>query len=318
MKKFPTEHLKFSKVDFIIGGVTTYVYNTECLQEFVSTFEPTKHQHSDININVLILVHHREGDYTYTEAFGKIILDEFAKHNSSPLIAVTFDGRNHGSRTVDKFRNSSWDEGNETHGADMVSSIRGNDYDVKLLIDFLPSYLNLEKFLNATCQEDDIKIRYNHILSGYSIGGHGVIRTASRFPELISIINPNIGCSDLTTLLVNRLKGTSNFNHKYCYYNYDELQLSEEQKLKYPESLHRTLSEEDGAILNDFPFQNIKMFASFYRDDPLVPSKISDLWVNMYLNSNHDSAAFYEDGEVHDITPAMLSKFAQWLAKQIK
>lgn len=312
-----SDHLNFSKVEYIIGGVTTYIYNIECLQKFVMSFEPNKDRHADININVLILIHHREGSHAHTEAFGKNILDEFSKHNSAPLIAVTFDGRNHGVRTVDNHRNSSWDEGNDSHGIDMISCIRGNDYDVKLCIDFLPSCLNLEKYLNGACKEDDVKVKYNYILSGYSVGGHSVIRIANRFPELISIINPNIGCSDLTSLLVNRLKGTANFKQKYYYFNYGELPLSEEEKLMYPESLHRTVSAEDDAIMNNFPFEKIKMFASFYTDDPLVPSKISDLWVNVYLNSNPDSVAYYEDGEVHDITPEMITKFSQWLARQI-
>lgn len=318
MLKLDTDSLKFSKEEYVIGGVSTYVYNANILEDYVKNFKPDERHHLDININVLILIHHREGDYTYTEAIGKVILDEFAKLNSAPLIAVTFDGRNHGARTVDKFRNSSWDEGNDAHGADMISCIRGNDYDVKLCIDFLPSYLNLEKYINATCKEHEVKIRYNHILSGYSVGGHSVIRIANRYPELISIINPNVGCSDLSSLLVNRLLGTANYNHKYCYYNYDELGLTDEQKLKYPESLHRLVSAEDASILNDFPFEKIKMFATFYKDDPLVPSKISELWINMYLNSNSDSAAYYEDGVVHDITPTMIIQFATWLAKQIQ
>lgn len=315
MLKLDTENLKISRKEFEIGGVGYYVYNTECLEPVVRNHE-AKDKH-DISVNVLYLVHHREGDYTYTEAIGKTIIDEFSKLSSTPLIAVTFDGRNHGARTVDKFKNASWEEGNTTHGLDMISSIRGNDYDLKLCIDFLPAYLNLERFLSKESREHDIKIKYNNILSGYSVGGHTVIRFANRYPQLVSIINPNVGCSDLTSLLVNRLKGTQDFNKKFCYYTYEELNLTDEQKEKYPEYLHHLVSLEDSEIFNSFPFEDIDLFASFYTDDPLVPSEISRLWVDMFLNTNCNSQAYYEDGAIHDITPAMISNFAQWLSKRI-
>lgn len=317
MLKLESDQFPYSKIEFVIGGVTYYIYNTECLEPFVKNFNANENPRIDISVNVLYLVHHREGNYTYTEAIGKHIINEFSKSNSAPLIAVTFDGRNHGARKINELGNASWGEGNETHGVDMTSCIRGNDYDVKLCIDFLPAHLNLERFLNETSKENEIKINFNNILSGYSVGGHSVIRFANRFPDLVSIINPNVGCADLTSLLINRLKGTADFNKKYFYYKYDELKLTEDQKSKYPEYLHLLISTEDTEIFGRFPFEKIAMFGSFYSDDPLVPSKISESWIKMYLNTNSDSEVYYENGAIHDITPLMITKFAQWLAKKI-
>lgn len=318
MRKLNTDHLNYSKKELLIGGTTYYVYNTECLEPAVTNFNVHKNPHLDITINVVYLVHHTSGDYTYTENIAKSILDQFSSLNSAPIIAVTFDGRNHGARKVDDFHNVYWDEGNRTHGQDIVSCVRGNEDDVKLCMDILPAHLNLEAFLNESSKENEVGIRFNNILCGYSVGAHSVIRFANRFPELVSIINPNVGCSDLSTLLINRLKGTTNFDKKYCYFNYDELDLTDDQRAQYPESLHRFVSQEDSQIIDTFPFQNIKMFASFYSDDPIVPSKISELWVRMYLNTNSASEVYYENGAIHDITPEMVNRFAVWLAKEIK
>ena len=42
---------------------------------------------------------------------------------ASGLIAVAFDQRNHGTRLVERERNKSWNDGNETHAQDMFRSV---------------------------------------------------------------------------------------------------------------------------------------------------------------------------------------------------
>ncbi|OVF10390.1 hypothetical protein EJF18_20884 [Clavispora lusitaniae] len=314
MIQFNVDLSKFSKKTFSIGGITVYVYNSDAIAAYVKSLGPNPDLDS-IQLNFLYLVHHRSGDYTYTEATGVKILENYA--SEIPLIPVTFDIRNHGARTVDKSKNSSWKSGNDTHAMDMMSCIEGTIYDLKLIMDYLPSYLNLDALLHESWKERDLKFKFCNILSGYSVGAHVVIRFANRYADLVSIINPNIGCSDLTSLLVNRLKGTSDYSKKLLYFNYEELGLTEEQKQKYPESLHLHVSREDIEIMESFPFRSVKMFATFYSDDPIVPSKISTLWADTYANSNDSTELYYEEGAIHDITEEMVLQFVKWLSKQL-
>lgn len=298
--------------EFFVGGFTIKVFNTECLASYIEKCNNT-HGLEEIKINVLYLVHQRTGDDSYTSAIAQHIIESFTKQNDAPLIAVTFDLRNHGKRVVDEFRNDTWKGGNKNHAMDMVSAIHGNVADLKLIVDYLPVCLDLDP-LN---KDPDMPIKFNNIVAGYSLGGHIVIRFANAYPGLVSIINPNIGCYDMSSLLINRLKKTSNYDKKWFYCNYDELELTPEQKELYPESLHKLVSKEDIQIFEDFPFDKVKMFASFYSDDPLVPSRISLLWADMYMNDNSATEVYIEEGRKHDISPEMVSKFTEWLAREI-
>lgn len=316
MIQFDVDLTKFSKKEFVIGGVTTYVYNSEAIAPYVHSLGPNPDLES-IQLNFLYLVHHRSGNYEYTEATGVKILENLKQDASIPLIPVTFDIRNHGARMVDQSKNSTWRSGNKTHGLDMLSCIQGTIYDLKMIMDFLPDYLNLDSLLAGPLREKGLKYKYFNILSGYSVGAHVVIRFANQYPQLVSIINPNVGCSDLTSLLVTRLKGSKDYSKKLFYCSYDELDLTEEQKEKYPESFHELISNQDLDIMENFPFRSIKMFATFYREDPVVPPQITKLWTDMYLNSNGSSAVYYEEGAIHDITEKMVIQFTTWLSQYI-
>lgn len=332
MKLFEFNPDSFTKKKFNIGGISTYVYNSEVLVPYIETFNEKNHPHvEDIPVNILYLIHQRGGDYKFTEAIAYNILDQFYAKNpaakavdATPLICVTFDIRNHGERLVDEVCNLSWKEGNETHGVDMISGIEGNVRDLKLIMDYLPSYLNLNHYLAPKFRElsPHCDIKFHNILSGYSLGGHTVYRFASEFPELVEIINPVIGCPDLTSLLINRLKKTPiespDYDKKYFYYYYDELDLTDEQKkVNYPESFHKLLSRQDISVYENFPMNKVKMFAAFGKEDKLVPQKLSSVWCDLYINSNDDSDVFIQDGVGHDVTPEMIDKFTTWLAKNI-
>lgn len=301
-----------SKKEFFIGSIKVYVYNTSVLQSYVESFKADQ-KHLEIPVNVLYLVHHRQGDYSYTQAVGEKIVSEYSKDGKVPLIAVTFDIANHGERIVSELANEDWRNGNETHALDMISCIDLTINDVKLIMDFLPSYLDLDAHVCPKLKEENVGIKFHNILSGYSIGGHVVIRFANRYPELVSAINPNVGCSDLTSLMYNRLKRTTNFDKKFFYSSYAELDLDETEKNRYPEALHRHLSAEDTQIFELFPANKVLVYATFFDDDPLVPPRLSRLWVDFFQNTSDDSDAFYEKGRVHDITEQMVDKFIEWL-----
>lgn len=332
MKAFGFDPKSFSKREIFIGGVDTYVYNDSLLIPYIENFNAQAestieggHNLKELPINVLYLVHQRGGDYTLTESIAYKTLKEYYEKKEDariPLICVTFDNRNHGSRNVNESSNKSWKGGNKTHGVDMISMIKGNVDDLKLIIDFLPSYLNLEPHVSPSAKKFDTKIKYNNILSGYSLGGHTVIRFANLYPHLVSIINPVVGCCSLSTLLLNRLfqykLEDAEFDKKWFYFNYDELPLTKEQQLEYyPESFHKLISDEDVEIFENFPFHKIKVFASFGKNDTLVPPTLSKLWIDLYTTTNSDSEVFIQEDVGHDVTPEMIDKFTTWLTKQL-
>ncbi|CAI5757788.1 unnamed protein product [Candida verbasci] len=304
----------FSKVEYNIGGINTYIYNSEVLKSYVESF--SHHHREDIPINVLYLIHQREGNYTYTESIAYNILKQYK--SQTPLICITFDLRNHGARVINNQNNKGWSEGNKSHGVDMWSIINGTIDDITLLMDQLPTYLNLEPYLNETSKnEHKVKFKYHNFLSGVSLGGHIVYRFALRYPNLVKIINPIIGSTDLTSLLYTRLKGIDNYTKKYFYFEYDELDLTEEERLEmYPETLHNQLSKVDTEIFESFPMGQVKLFACFGGKDELVPFQLSKTWCDLYQGTNTESGIMVEDVG-HDITEDMIIKFGQWLNKHV-
>lgn len=300
-----------------VGGFSSYVYNSDVLPLYIQDFNYESDVPPSIPIHVLYLVHHRGGDYTYMRGVASKILTEFQKSCKTPMIAVTFDSRNHGERIVDILRNSGWKSKNDTHAMDMVTCIDGTVLDLKLVIDYLAGYLNLDAFIPQKAKNNGVKVTFNNILSGYSQGAHTVIRFGNRYPKDVSIINPNIGSSDLSSLLVNRLKGTNEYHKKLFYCSYDELGLDDDQKKLYPEAFHRKLSSEDLQVFEEYPFDKIKLFATFYDNDPLVPPAISKLWTDVYLNTNLASAVYYEKGCIHDISESMVDNYVAWLVKNL-
>lgn len=322
---------QFSKSEVFIGGVKAYLYNGVTLEEYVkkqgdvASKQRPSAEPFQIPLNVAYLVHGRGQTYQSTEGIAYKYLEQYYEKTNLevPFVCVTFDDRNHGERVVDETRNRSWKSGNAHHGIDLVSMVHGIAYNLKLIIDYLPSYLNLEYFLppGATDQQK-VVFKYRNILSGVSLGGHTVIRFAHMYPQLVDVLNPIIGCSALSSLLINRLRGASlDLEDKYkswFYYDYSELGLDEAaRKELYPEAFHKSLAAEDASIFESFPFGKIKMFASFGQNDTLVPPAISKTWVDLFLNSNLHSEAFVQSDAGHEATPEMIDNFTTWLVKYI-
>lgn len=327
--KFDFDPKQFSKQKYLIGGIDVYVYNSDVLEQYIKDHESkattTTEKIDQIPINVMYLIHGRGEDYKSTESAANYTLSKVysGRKLEVPLICVAFDSRNHGSRLVNKKNNGAWSEGNDTHALDMLSSIEGTIADLKLVMDYLPGYLNLEHFLSPRTKKiHGTKIIHKNILSGYSMGGHTIIRFANLYPDSVDILNPVIGCPDLTSLFITRLckepVGSDAFYKKWYYYDYDELNLPEEIRYNnYPEQLHNRISEQDKAIFENFPFKKIKLFAAFGEKDKLVPPLLSDLWIQLYNNSNFDTEEFTQPDVGHDVTTEMLDKFANYLLKHL-
>ncbi|CAK9438741.1 uncharacterized protein LODBEIA_P29650 [Lodderomyces beijingensis] len=327
MKLFEHDQTKFSKNEYFIGGIKTYVYNTDALPAYIESHHLSETNVDEMAINVLYLLHQRGGDFKYTEAIAYNILAQYyakkPESNDVPLLCVTFDLRNHGERLLDEAKNLDWRKGNPTHALDMISGIMGNVADLKLIMDFLPSYLNLEGLLSREFRQKNQHwhFKYRNILSGYSLGAHTVFRFVNEHPEHIVAINPVVGCIDLSSLLINRLKqnaiDSTDYDKKWFYYTYDELDLNSEEKEQYPEHLHNYLKAEDESIFENFPMQDVKIFASFGAVDKLVPAKLSSVWCDTYLNTNDSAEIFTQEDTGHDVTPEMIDNFTTWLVKNI-
>ena len=79
------------------------------------------------------------------------------------VMAITFDSRNHGERTVDPLRNLDWPS-NPTFPIDMYSLMMGNVYDLKLLINMLPCFISIDNVRWGVC--------------GLSMGAHSALLAA--------------------------------------------------------------------------------------------------------------------------------------------
>lgn len=134
----------------LIGGISTHIYGLETI-------------HFASSVDVVFLLHGRTRTWQDNVPWAHDII-AFSKSSSPPrpLLAVTFDARNHGDRTVDREKNGSWNEGNPTHAQDMYAIQVGTSQDVSFLITFLPAFL---------FPEGKMRIE-NVVVAGVSLGGH--------------------------------------------------------------------------------------------------------------------------------------------------
>ncbi|KAI0059195.1 alpha/beta-hydrolase [Artomyces pyxidatus] len=159
-------------------------------------------------VAVLIVLHGRtgsSGDFEETARTAFQWADE--KKTAQPeqtqrdFIVVTFDQRNHGSRTVEKLGNLSWakvpEEHNKTHAVDMYSIQTGTARDVSFVIDFLPAYV----FPN------DERTVAEWVVAGISLGGHSTWLTLKNEPR-VRVGIPIIGCPDYLALIGFRAKSS--------------------------------------------------------------------------------------------------------------
>lgn len=120
----------------------------------------------------------------------------FPSKPSKGLIAVSFDQRNHGSRTVDKLHNQAWREGNPRHAQDMFGCFHGTAVDTSHLISYLESYI-------LTSPESPRIMQ--HLVLGISLGGHAAWHCILSDPRITAAV-VGIGCPDYTRLMTDRAR----------------------------------------------------------------------------------------------------------------
>jgi hypothetical protein len=116
----PQRSPSLSKKNLSVAGIITNVYGIAELPNHIT------------EVACLWLLHPRHKARGDMEVVATTILGEWNKRlkdgraGNSPkgLIAVSFDGRNHGSREITPSANEVWRTGNETHAQDMLSIYR--------------------------------------------------------------------------------------------------------------------------------------------------------------------------------------------------
>ncbi|KAI9136167.1 hypothetical protein BKA69DRAFT_1042776 [Paraphysoderma sedebokerense] len=99
-----------------------------------------------------------------------------------PILTVTLDHRNHGSRLTDVTQNHGWKEKdilsntdllNPNHATDMYCIQLGTALDVLLLIDLLPLYL--QTLVRKVASHATTAIKWKWGVVGVSLGGHSTL-----------------------------------------------------------------------------------------------------------------------------------------------
>ncbi|KAH0556542.1 hypothetical protein GP486_005593 [Trichoglossum hirsutum] len=178
-----------SKKNFSVAGIITNVYGIAELPDHVT------------EVACLWLLHPRFQARGDMEFAATTILGEWHKRlndghaGSSPkgLIAVSFDGRNHGSREITPLANEVWRTGNETHAPDMLSIYHGTALDASILMLYLPSYIFPESKSSIT----------DNIVLGTSLGGHAAWLSLLHEPSVTAAVII-IGCPDYVRLMSHR------------------------------------------------------------------------------------------------------------------
>ncbi|KAI0318621.1 Alpha/Beta hydrolase protein [Amylostereum chailletii] len=186
------------KQTFNVGGIAVTAFSTPGV---LSSSSPTAGNSNDSGVVVLFLLHGRTGSAAQFDPVAEDAVRYAAQkkmekggEGQRDLVVITFDHRNHGSRTVSARANQAWskdaDAHNERHAVDMYSIQTGTARDVSFLIDFLPAYL----FPN-----DERAVR-EWVVAGVSLGGHSTWLVLKDDPR-VRIGVPVIGCPDYLTLI---------------------------------------------------------------------------------------------------------------------
>jgi pimeloyl-ACP methyl ester carboxylesterase len=296
----PDSTPRSSRQELAIGGIVVYVYGLKEIDAFTD------------RLTILYLAHNRTRTYLVTEGIAHEVLHRYNEDKgvtNLPLIAVTFNMRNHGDRMVSESANRTWKDGNELHGIDLLSSIDGSADDFKLVMKYLPGYLGFSGTI------------YN-VLGGVSLGAHTAWRLTTELPNLVGMFAV-VGCPNLTGLLCSRLgievkkNGVLVPSHEFYRLPYDGLvsYMDDIQRARWPRWLHDIVRSGDSAIQDGgFP-KNVKLLLQNGAKDPLVPAHYTTQWVNSVSRKERDIEYFVQENTGHSCTKEMVYNIAAWLGK---
>mmetsp|Transcript_21644 Transcript_21644/g.42508 ORF Transcript_21644/g.42508 Transcript_21644/m.42508 type:complete len:302 (+) Transcript_21644:84-989(+) len=114
-------------------------------------------------VEVVFLIHGRLGKRKHVQRHAL----RFAKNG---YMAIFWDNPNHGDRLLDVKRNHAWDKENTQHATDMYAQMLGAHRDVQMMLDILPSILQVN-FLRTG-------------IFGISQGGHTALLIMANEPRM--------------------------------------------------------------------------------------------------------------------------------------
>lgn len=327
-----------------IAGINTHVYGVDRAVKQALATSSSKSQ-KDNHWVVLHLVHPRTRDYTYTERMAHRVLDSYYKTANAdgslpPLLAVTFDLRNHGERKVSEKANEDWAHGNLTHAQDMVSGILGTAQDVNLIMDFFPAYLGpLVTQRGSTAAKDVVvPVQVVNVVSGVSQGGHVTWQVAATGKVVAAI--PIIGSPYLTFMLLQRLLvqvrnlkpaeadavlhaiGVPLYELSYAEVRAKVFAEKPDNLEQYwPEALHKLVAAADSRVFTGIDRNKVSVKIINSREDPLVPARFSLPWLmtqGVLDDAGSSALLFQQDNVGHVCTPLMLDKLSEHLLKVVR
>ncbi|ODQ81744.1 hypothetical protein BABINDRAFT_111016 [Babjeviella inositovora NRRL Y-12698] len=302
---FQIDPLAHSEHTAIIGGVKTYFYGLSKLADVAPS----------LDVLLFFLMHGRGESHIASQSVAfRLMTKWYSAGQTTPLVCITIDNPNHGARLVDDHANNAWNKGNQNHALDMVSIIDTTANEYAMLVDYAPAYISTLLSLEGVASD---AFCFRNVVSGISLGGHATVRFAQRNTAKVEAIVPIIGCTDLSSLLLNRLRKTykTEFAHltNFGLWNvlYEELELSAEDQVKYPKRFHDFLAEKDRQVMEEFGNTQTKKLFLFGADDVLVSEKYSKLWLE---NHPEGLQSFSLSGVGHTVTEEMVSHIQVFLS----
>ncbi|AOW05704.1 hypothetical protein B0I72DRAFT_133009 [Yarrowia lipolytica] len=224
------------------------------------------------------------------------------RHSYTPwtnYIAVTFDLRNHGSRTLTAQRSLDWEAGNDTHAVDMMSIIDGSTDDLLLVMQYLPAVLD--------AQLRNVAPKWYNIVSGVSLGGHIAWRSVARNKDQdIFAIAPIIGSPSMRTLFEDRLDqhrqktGSLKNTNPQCQY-------------LIPEPLKDIIARDDARVFD--MSTDTHVFIATGEDDALVKDSYSHEWIEHFKKNGGSPEYVCQEGVGHVCTNYMVTRLAEWIVR---
>ena len=277
-----TDHIsastsKYPPTILTIGGLSTTIYG-------INTLPPLT---QPCSLAAVHLLHPRHQTSLFMTPIACSILDAA----SAPTICISFDQRNHGTRSIDPLRNQTWRGGNDTHAVDLLSSYAGTARDLEGVIDFLPAYLGR-------------KVE-RHIVAGVSLGGHAAWVAVIQDPR-IEAAGVVIGCADYCALIRHRAEKSQ----------LEAFLLGE--SAAFPEELLETVKRVDPAAMGVEEvarrLKGKKVLCLSGGADKLVPYECNRRFLEELKGvEGVELVDRVFEGVGHECTPTMIEELAQWV-----
>ncbi|KAI5848786.1 Alpha/Beta hydrolase protein [Tricharina praecox] len=273
---------KYPPTVLTIGGLSTTIHGLNALPPATQT----------CTLTAVHLLHPRLQTSSYMTPLACSILDAAI----SPTICISFDQRNHGTRSIDPIRNEAWRQGNDTHAIDLLASYAGTARDLAGVIDFLSAYLGR-------------KVE-RHIVAGVSLGGHAAWIAVTQDPR-IEAAGVIIGCADYCALMRHRAEKSrlNAFSIGAC--------------AAFPEGLLDTAKRLDPAAMGVKEvarrLQGKRVLCLSGGADKLVPYDCNRGFLEELKGAQGVEIVdkVYE-GVGHECTPAMIEDLAQWVREVVE